>query len=202
MDITVRQSKISDNENIVDYFLNSTKEFLVGMGVDINKLPTRKEWIDILDENSNLNINEKKIYYIIWLLDNQPVGHSNINKIVKDKEAFMHLHMWIKQKRQSGLGEQFLKKTIPYYFEIYNLTHLYCEPLASNVAPNRTLEKFGFELIGTYDTTPGWINFHQTVNRWCLTREKYEQLYAKDKGLSIAKTLTLGTIENEGFRIE
>ena len=44
------------------------------------------------------------------------------------------------------------------------------EPYAQNPAPNRILSKVGFELIKTYDTTPGWISLHQTVNLWELSR--------------------------------
>jgi RimJ/RimL family protein N-acetyltransferase len=184
--ITVRQSETSDHENIVSYFLNADENFLINMGVDISKLPTKKDWIEILDKNAELNKSEKEFYYLIWLLDDQPVGHSNINKIVKNESAFMHLHLWTKQKRQSGLGEQFLKMTIPYYFESYNLKNLYCEPSAFNLPPNKTLKKMGFELLDTYDTTPGWINFHQTVNKWCLTRKRFEELYVKSDNSRLA----------------
>jgi RimJ/RimL family protein N-acetyltransferase len=181
MNISVRLPEISDYEKIVDYFLNSEPAFLVGMGVDRDKLPSREEWLYILAENHKLKVTEKKFFYLIWLIDKQAVGHSNINKIENNTEAFMHLHIWTKQKRLAGLGEQFLKLTIPYYFETYNLKNLYCEPSASNAGPNKTLQKLGFEHLETYNTIPGWINFHQTVNRWCLTKDKFELLYRKKK---------------------
>ncbi len=178
--LTVRQLELSDHEKIVDYFLNADKAFLKGIGVDTSKLPSKQDWLKILEENFYLGIDQKKFYYIIWLLNDRAVGHSNINKIVNGKEAYMHLHIWQSQIRQQGIGIQFLKLTIPFYFQTYGLENLFCEPSASNLSPNRTLKKLGFDFIKSYDTTPGWINFYQTVNRWSLTREKFEN-YALHK---------------------
>ena len=176
--LSVRHLEITDHKNIVDYFLNSDKDFLNSMGVDTSKLPSRQEWLDILHSDFTLSTDKKKFFYIIWLLDNQPVGHSNINNIIYSNEAYMHLHIWQKQARQKGMGVEFLKLTIPYYFDIFQLKNLFCEPSAHNPAPNKTLEKTGFDFIKSYDTIPGWINFYQTVNKWCLTVEKFKSLYS------------------------
>jgi RimJ/RimL family protein N-acetyltransferase len=175
--ISVRHLEINDHENIVDYFLNSDKNFLISLGVDTSKLPTKQEWLDILSSNFELSIYQKKFFYIIWLMDSKPVGHSNINKIVFANEAYMHLHMWHKQARQKGIGVEFLKLTLPYYFDIFKLENLFCEPAASNVAPNKTLEKLGFDFVKSYETIPGWINSYQTVNRWVLTKAKFKSSF-------------------------
>ena len=115
---------------------------------------------------------EKEFYYILWLLDNQPIGHSNINQIKFGNTATMHLHLWDSATRKKGLGIQFLRMTVPYYFKKFNLKKLICEPYSKNVAPNKVLKKLGFEWVRTYDTTPGQINFHQTVNRYELNKEQ------------------------------
>jgi RimJ/RimL family protein N-acetyltransferase len=176
--LSVRESEIGDMEKIVAYFLNSDKDFLFGMGVDTKKLPSREEWLNILSSDFHLPPDKKKFYYIIWLLDNKPVGHSNINKIVFGEEAYTHLHLWQSKKRQKGAGSNFLKMTLPYYFNNFKLKTLYCEPSALNPAPNNTLKKLGFDFIKSYDTIPGWINFYQAVNRWSMTREKFSLLYS------------------------
>jgi RimJ/RimL family protein N-acetyltransferase len=174
---SVRYLEINDHKNIVDYFLNADKDFLISLGVDISKLPSRQEWLDILSSNFELSIYQKKFFYIIWLIDTEAVGHSNINKIIFEDEAYMHLHIWDKQTRQKGIGVEFLKLTIPYYFDIFKLENLFCEPAAFNAAPNKTLEKLGFDFVKTYETIPGWINYYQTVNRWVLTKEKFNSLF-------------------------
>ena len=174
--LSVRQLEVSDFENIVDYFLKSNDNFLLSMGVDISKLPSREAWLNILMSDFYLPAEKKSFYYIIWLMNNEPVGHSNINKIVLGEEAYMHLHLWQTEARKKGLGLDFLKLTLPYYFHTFKLKILYCEPSAVNAAPNKTLEKLGFDFIKSYDTIPGWINAYQTVNRWCLTEEKFKSL--------------------------
>ena len=176
--LSVRHLQINDLELIVDYFLKSNDDFLFGMGVDISKLPSKQDWLNILTSNFYLRLEEKAFFYIIWLLDNQPVGHCNINKINFGEDAFMHLHLWLGQTRQKGVGFHFLKMTIPYFFDNFKLKTLYCEPSASNLSPNKTLEKLGFNFIKSYETTPGWINFHQLVNKWCLTDENFKKLYS------------------------
>ncbi|MBS1917347.1 MAG: GNAT family N-acetyltransferase [Bacteroidetes bacterium] len=173
---SVRQLQESDFEKIADYFLDADEDFLLGMGVDSSKLPTKNEWIQILAEDFSKPYEQKKFFYIIWQFDHQPVGHSNINKIIFGEEAFMHLHLWENSSRKSGAGVELLTMTLPFYFSIFRLKNLYCEPSASNPAPNKTLQKLGFDFIMQYDTTPGWLNFHQTVNRWCMPLEKFKAL--------------------------
>ena len=41
MKISVREMKENDIEQIVEYFTNATPEFLIGMGADPNKLPSK-----------------------------------------------------------------------------------------------------------------------------------------------------------------
>lgn len=175
--VSVRELIFSDHEKIVDYFLNGDKDFLVGMGVDIPKLPSREKWLDILKTNFEAPLEKKQFYYIIWLFNGEAIGHSNINKIMFGEEGYMHLHMWRSDVRKTGLGYELVKLSIPYYFDRFKLKNLYCEPYAYNEAPNKTLKKLGFEFITSYDTVPGWISFHQKVNRWCLTRERYHDLH-------------------------
>jgi len=172
--LSVRQLKICDFEKIVDYFLNADNDFLFMMGVDLTKLPSKEDWLKLLSEEYQKPIKYKSFFYIIWELNGTPVGHSNINKINFGEEAHMHLHLWRDITRQKGVGFEFIKMSLPYYFDNFKLQRLYCEPYALNPEPNKILKKLGFNFIKNYDTTPGWINFHQSVNRWCLDYEKYK----------------------------
>ena len=133
-----------------------------------------KEWQPSNIEKSN---HTKNFYYIIWFIDNLAIGHSNINQIEFGKSAMMHLHLWNKEHRKRGQGVEFLKLTIPFYFKNFELEELICEPYSENIGPNKVLEKRGFELIQTYQTAPGSINFHQTVHRYVLTREQFNKKY-------------------------
>ncbi len=175
MNATVREMKEGDIEQVIDYFVSASPSFLAGMGVDIKKLPDKHAWMKLLSKELDKPYEEKEFHYITWLIDNQPVGHSNVNKIRYGKEAFMHLHLWHGSDRKKGSGSWFVRETLPHYFERLALNTLFCEPYALNPAPNKILLKLGFEFEHTYETVPGAINFHQQVNRYALTREQYEQ---------------------------
>lgn len=167
-----------DIDLITSYWLDADPEFLLNMGVDLDKVPGREEWRAMLMEQIDQPYSAKKSYCLIWQVDKIPVGHSNVNKIVFGKEAYMHLHLWNEEVRKMGYGSRFVKMGLPYFFEHLKLQTLYCEPYALNQAPNNLLEKIGFEFIKSYTCIPGWLNFEQEVNLWEMTREKFVELYA------------------------
>ncbi|MGV6860672.1 MAG: GNAT family N-acetyltransferase [Putridiphycobacter sp.] len=167
--LEVREIDVEDIHLICDYWLNSDPEYLVGMGVDLNKLPSRVDLEKILSTQINTPLRLKKSYALIWLMDGHPIGHCNVNNIQFGKEATMHLHLWKSNHRNKGIGTRLLKLSIPLFFEKLNLIKLICEPYAINKAPNQTLKKIGFTLVKSYLTTPGSLNFEQEVNRWELT---------------------------------
>lgn len=173
MQISVREMLLSDAGLIADYFLSADPEFITGMGAYPEKLPERNNWLNLLHEEYHKPYKKKNFYYIIWLLDNDPIGHSNINGITFGNETRMHLHIWKTNNRTKGLGYEFLRKSIPFYFKNFQLKKLVCEPYARNPAPLKTMEKVGFKFIKEYETTPGWINFHQKVKRYEMNRSDF-----------------------------
>jgi RimJ/RimL family protein N-acetyltransferase len=164
---------IDDVDLIINYFLQADDGFLRGMGVDPDKLPSRNTWRKLLLEDLVRPIPRKNFYYLIWELDGSPVGHSNLNKIVFGNDAYMHLHIWEPGTRRHGNGTYFIRECLSGFFKKFDLQNLYCEPNAMNPAPNRTLAGIGFELVKQHDTSPGWINFFQTVNLWILSKENW-----------------------------
>jgi RimJ/RimL family protein N-acetyltransferase len=171
MNRTIQPMDLSQAELMIDYFLSADDDFLRGMGADPNKLPQADNWIHVLEEDFSRPFETKRLYYITWMADDVPIGHSNINNIVFGQEAFVHLHIWQSQHRRSGSAEFYLASSIERYFEQFDLKKLCCEPFADNLAPNKVLPKVGFQLIRSYEATPGTINFHQRVNRWELERK-------------------------------
>lgn len=174
--LSVRELSVDDIDLIAQYWLSADSAYLEGMGVDLQKLPEKAAWVQMLSEQLSQPIEEKKSYCMIWQVDGRAVGHSNINKIVFGEEAYMHLHLWDAGIRRKGLGVELVKLTIPHFFEKYRLKKLYCEPYALNPAPNKTLEKVGFEFVREYVTVPGWISFEQPVALWKLEVERLPAL--------------------------
>lgn len=168
--LTVREIQEADVQPLINYWLSATDEYLTGMGALRAKMPAQPEWEQMFAEQLAAAYPDKKAYCIIWLLNGRAVGHSNVNKIVFGKEAYMHLHLWDASLRGTGYGAQLVRLTLPYFFRNLQLETLYCEPYALNPAPNKTLPKAGFRFVKTYITTPGYLNFEQEVNLWEISR--------------------------------
>jgi len=176
MNLNVREIEERDIELLVNYWTSSTDEHLIGMGVDLTKLPSGERMTEMLRSQLNAPIAEKKSLALIWEVEGTQIGHTNVNHIEFGKQAKMHLHIWVPQKRRKGIGTQLVKMSVPIFFEKLDLKILLCEPYALNPAPNHTLKKVGFEFIKRYETIPGPINLCQDVNRWEMTRENLEAL--------------------------
>lgn len=169
--LSVRELQPEDIDLIVRYWLESDAGHLTGMGVDLEKLPKREELQQMLREQIQAPLPEKKSYCVIWEANGEAIGHCNVNKIVFGEEASMHLHLWKGIHRQQGMGTALIRMTLPFFFENLDLKKIYSEPYALNPAPNKALEKAGFNLVKTYRTIPGSLNFEQEVNRWEMNRE-------------------------------
>jgi RimJ/RimL family protein N-acetyltransferase len=172
--LSVREIRHSDIELLTQYWLSADPAFLTGIGVDLSKMPAKKEWVTILSAQLAQPYSEKKSYALIWLVDGKAIGHSNVNKIIFGKEAYMHLHLWNTGLRKKGFGTKLVKLGLPYFFENLELKKIYCEPYALNPAPNNVLEKVGFTFTKEYITIPGFLNFEQPVKLWELTYEQYK----------------------------
>jgi RimJ/RimL family protein N-acetyltransferase len=167
---------------VIDYFLGADEAFLRGMGVDPAKLPTAERWQAILRADFERPIETRQLFYVLWEVDGVPIGHSHAADIRVGEEAYMHLHVWRPEHRRLGRGTHFVRESATIYFERLRLERLFCQPYALNPAPNRTLPAAGFELVETYETVPGWINFRQPVTKWVLTRERLESLMPRSPG--------------------
>ena len=173
--VSVREIQTKDINLIADYWLGSDPEFLVSIGVDLNKLPTRVGLTQMLTQQLETPIDQKESYALIWECDAQQVGHSNVNRIEFGQQATIHLHLWHAQDRKKGMGTELFRSSLPFYFEKLHLQTLFCETYALNPAPNKTLQRVGFELEKKYKTIPGSLNFEQEVNRWKLTKGRYQE---------------------------
>lgn len=177
LNLSIKELQLSEIDFLVDYWMNSDPQHLINMGVDLDKMPTKEQFTARMQQQIQLPIEQKQSFGLIWLLNNEPVGHCNTNPTNFGNEAFMHLHLWKNDNRQKGLGNEFVLKSLPFFFEKLRLKKLISEPYALNAAPNSTLEKVGFTFIKEYITTPGSINFEQPVKRWEMTFEEYQKKY-------------------------
>lgn len=175
--LSVREIQKEDIDLLADYWFRAKPEFLRSMGVDLTKMPDREGFIQMLLEQLDTPLAQRRSYALAWLADGQPIGHTNTNPTFFGDYAHLHLHIWDEKYRKKGLGVQLVKMALPFFFEKLQLERLISEPYALNNGPNRTLERVGFELEKEYTTTPGFINFEQPVKRWVMTKENYERVF-------------------------
>lgn len=176
--ISVRIMTKNDVPYIVNYWQSASKDYLLTMGAMIEKIPSKETMSLFLEGQVRLSDDKKESFCAIWLLDNEPIGHCNVNTITYGKQATMHLHAWNSLERNRGYGVQFVKLSLKYFFKQLKLEKVVCEPYALNDAPNRTLQKAGFSFVKEYITIPGSLNFEQSVKQWSLTREDFmERIY-------------------------
>lgn len=169
--LSIKELTLDDIDQLLDYWYSLSEYQLKIMGADISKMPARSTFKSNLEKQCHQHYNKKKNFACIWLYDGLPIGHNNINNIEFGNKAYMHLHIWDSNNRKSGLGYELLQLSIPLFFEKFELKQLICEPFAQNTAPNKVLNKLGFQFVKTYITIPGTINFKQQVNQWILTKE-------------------------------
>lgn len=164
--LSIRPLEPDDLDRIISYFLDADPSFHDRLGVDPDRLPTREAWTSLVLEDLPRAPEDRELFYLVWEIDGVAVGHGNLNDIVFGEEARMHLHLWEDGTRRRGAGTRLVRRSVAVFCETLRLRELFSEPSADNPAPNRTLARAGFELVRTYETTPGWINTHQLVNRW------------------------------------
>lgn len=178
--LSAREIQKQDLDALSSYWVNADHAFLRALGADPAKIPAKDVLMSMIAEQLSQSYEEKKAYCIIWLFDDKAIGHSNVNKIKFGEEAFMHLHIWQSECRTKGLGVELMKMSLPYFFKNLKLQKLFCEPYALNPAPNKALARAGFDFIKEYVTTPGWINFEQSVMLWEMSKEKFNALNKKN----------------------
>jgi RimJ/RimL family protein N-acetyltransferase len=177
--LSVREIELKDIALICDYWFGSDSSYLVAMGVDLNKMPSKQQLEEVLSKQILAFYTEKESYTLIWEMNGEQIGHSNINKIEFGRKAAFHLHIWSEENRNKGLGSKLVRMSLPFYFENFQLEQLYCEPYALNPAPNNVLPKLGFHHDETLLAIPGAINFEQEVHRWILNKNDFKQMKAE-----------------------
>ena len=168
--ILIKELDHSNLEYILDYWTLSSDEHLIAMGVDLNKVPSRRSLFEMIGSQIGLSDADKRSLAFVAYLNDEPIGHCNVNEIDPGVEAHMHLHIWNETNRKKGLGAQMVKRSIPLFFERLDLQRLWCEPYAKNEAPNKALIALGFKYVRTHITIPGSINFEQEVHTYVFEK--------------------------------
>ncbi|NNK81080.1 MAG: GNAT family N-acetyltransferase [Flavobacteriales bacterium] len=166
--LEIRELTEHDIPQLLDYWFNSSPHDLNKMGADPDKIPSRETLSSMLKNSLNSPIEERSSYCLIWYLEDEPIGHCNTNPTTFGEEAYMHLHLWNPSQRRKGIGSKAVNLCAEEFFNKLKLKRLYSQPKSDNRAPNKVLEKTGFQLVKNYVTVPGSINYEQEVKLWVL----------------------------------
>ncbi|HEY7073236.1 MAG TPA: GNAT family N-acetyltransferase, partial [Acidimicrobiales bacterium] len=139
MKLDVRAMRLDETAVIIDYFHGSTPEHLDTLGVDPTRLPEPDQWRASYEREYAQALEQRSAFQLVWLLDDEIVGFSTVDKLHFGDQANMHLHIVRPERRRSGLGVGFVRLSAAAYFETLRLQRLFCQPNALNTAPNRTL---------------------------------------------------------------
>jgi len=91
--LSVRALSLSDIPLIVNYWLQSTPEDLIRMGVDRVKIPTASQFEEGLRGLLEQDGQETKTSYRIWLVDDVPSGFSSLKNIQLEEHGELHLQI-------------------------------------------------------------------------------------------------------------
>ena len=166
----MREMRLDETGVIVDYFHTSTPEHLDTLGVDPTRLWDAAEWRRWFEADRAKPLPERASFQLAWLLDGRVVGFSTVDALRVGEQANMHLHIVEPDRRRSGLGVAYVRRSAALYFDALGLRRLFCQPNALNTAPNRTLQAAGFRYVKTLVTVPSRLNYRQAVTRWALDR--------------------------------
>jgi RimJ/RimL family protein N-acetyltransferase len=165
-----REMQPAEVDIVIDYFHDASDEHLDRLGVDRALLPARTAWREFYAHDCARPLPERSIFWLAWESDDEIIGFSSADQISFGEQAFMHLHILRPDRRRCGLGVQFVRQSATIYFRVLELQRLFSQPNALNVAPNRTLQRAGFQYVLSEHTIPGPINCPQVVTRWVLKR--------------------------------
>jgi hypothetical protein len=97
--LSVRPMAPEEVERVVGYFHDADDEFLALLGADRPRFPDRASWCALVRDDMARPLPEREYHYLVWEVDDRPVGHCNINKITFGRDAYLHLHLWERFKQ-------------------------------------------------------------------------------------------------------
>lgn len=169
--LSIRPLVEADIPSLVNYWFGHSDENLIRMGVDKSKLVSRTKFHESLKLICHLPSEETSSCCMIWLVNNEPVGHNALKDIVKNEIANIHLHMWNSENRKKGYGAKLFCMATLEFFKKFNLKTILCEPSFLNPAPNQMLNKIGFKKWKTYSGATSDLSLIGKLNSYIISPE-------------------------------
>lgn len=166
--LSIRSLEEKDIPSIVNYWFENTDENLLQMGADKTKLSSQIEFASSLQTICNTPLDKAKSYYMVWLIDDKPVGYNALKDILKNEIGHIHLHMWNAEYRGKGYGAKLFCMAALEFYKMFNLKMMLCEPRSSNPIPNKMLCRIGFKKWKTYLSTSSELSLTCELNSYIV----------------------------------
>lgn len=166
--LSIRPLEENDIPNIVQYWFENSDENMLQIGADKSKFSSPTEFAQSLKTACHTPLAQSKVYYLVWLIDNQPIGYNALKDIATNEIAHMHLHMWNADYRGKGYGAKLFCMAALEFYNLFNLKMILCEPHSSNPMPNRMLSKIGFKKWKTYISTSSELALTCELNSYII----------------------------------
>jgi len=169
--LSIRPLQEEDIPSIINYWFKNTNENFTRMGTDKTKLISPIEFSNLLKTICNTPFENAKSYYMVWLIDNKPVGYNALKDISKGEIAHMHLHMWDAEYRGKGYGAKLFCMAALEFYNLFKLKMILCEPHSANPPPNKMLAKIGFKKWKIYLSTSSELSLPCELNSYIISPE-------------------------------
>lgn len=179
--LEVRPMQESDVDHVVNYWKNGTDADFLRMGVDRSKFPPFDIFRKNLLATISANQNEARSFYMVWLVDNEPIGYSSLKDIMYGDHGGMHLHMWTPVARGKGYGATLFCLSALEFYDRFKLKTIHCEPCSVNPMPNRMFQKVGFELEKTYVAASSDLSAVCELNRYVIAQDRVRSFLSSAK---------------------
>ena len=171
MNFQVRPFQLEDIPYLLDYWYNNSEDNLTRMGVDKSLLgPRIKREQDLIDSFHTPN-NLKDNFHIIWLINNEPVGHNSFDHILINEISHMHLHMWSQKWRGKGYGAILFCQAVMMFYSLFHPKIILSEPCSENAMPNKMFEKIGFKKWKSYLAKSSEISILSELTNFIIDQE-------------------------------
>lgn len=165
---------------IVQYLSRLSDDDISRMGMRREQVPPPGALEAALQRSVDAAPDQRREAYLVWLHDERPIGYAALKRLQRGLYGDMHLHMVVASQRGQGWGATLFCLSVVHFFDNYRLKVCLCEPRATNIGPNRMLQKIGFPLLKTFYGCSSELTFPADISQYWIQAEVARDYLARD----------------------
>jgi len=141
------------------------------MGMQRQRLPSAEVLTEQLRRSVDVEPKRRREAYLLWMCGARLIGYAALKRIQFGLYGDMHLHMVSREDRGRGMGAVLFCLSTLSFYQTYRLQLCLCEPRATNLGPNRMLQKIGFPLLKTFCGCSSDLTFPTEISQYFVTAD-------------------------------